>query len=727
MATLLFTAVGTLVGGPLGGALGALAGRQIDGAVFGTPSREGPRLKELAISTSSYGTPIARHFGRMRAPGTIIWATDLAEHSAQEGGGKGRPGVTSYSYTISLAVALASRPIAGIGRIWADGSLLRGAAGDMKTGGTLRIHRGFDDQRPDPLVAAAEVGRAPAFRGLAYAVFEDLQLEDFGNRVPALSFEIIADDGAVSLAQMMQADLDLVDRDLPGLAGYSDEGGTLRDTLAAIDLLYPIACDAGGAGLSLAAADAIPAAPPMLPPPAASPEQDAFGMQGGSVRRRDAAAQGGPAALRYYDIARAFQPGVQRADGRGRAGPDRTVEFPGAFAAQDARGLANSLRDRAEWSRETLSWRMAELDPRFAPGQVTRAPGHAGLWRIESWEWREHGIELELRALPPGPSRTPLADAGTALLAPDRIAVPTILRAFEMPWDGVGPGDQPTRFAAVSAAGSAWGGAQLYTEQGGQLAALGPAGRSRCTIGALAGALPASPALRFEAAATLDVQLFDHAQALDPTTLAGLAAGDNRALIGHEIVQFAAVAPLGNGMWRLLGMLRGRGGTEGAALAGHSSGAPFILLDERLTSLDPARTTPAEGLVIAAIGRADREPVRTALTGAGTTLRPLTPVHPKAVTNADGSLTLSWTRRARGAWRWDDRVDVPLVEQSEAWLVGLGPVDAPIARWELSAPGLTIAGETLQTLRSVHFDAVLWVRQIGSFAMSDPCLLTDFT
>ena len=71
MATLIFTALGTALGGPIGGALGSLIGNQIDRAVIGGPKREGPRLKELAVTTSSYGTPIARHFGTMRAAGTI--------------------------------------------------------------------------------------------------------------------------------------------------------------------------------------------------------------------------------------------------------------------------------------------------------------------------------------------------------------------------------------------------------------------------------------------------------------------------------------------------------------------------------------------------------------------------------------------------------------------------------------------------------------------------------
>src|SRR5688572_22143380 len=91
MATIVFTALGTALGGPLGGALGSLVGSQIDRAVLGGGGgrREGPRLRELAVTTSSYGTPLPRHFGTMRAPGTIIWATDLVETS-ETSGGKGR-------------------------------------------------------------------------------------------------------------------------------------------------------------------------------------------------------------------------------------------------------------------------------------------------------------------------------------------------------------------------------------------------------------------------------------------------------------------------------------------------------------------------------------------------------------------------------------------------------------------------------------------------------------
>jgi hypothetical protein len=397
MATLVFTALGNALGGPIGGAIGSLIGSQIDRAVLGGGRRgEGLRLKELAVTTSSYGMPMPRHYGTMRAAGTIVWATDLVETSEKSGGGKGRPATTTYSYAASFAVALASRPIVRIGRIWADGNLLRGAAGDLKTGGELRVYLGHGDQPPDPLIASAQgAGTCPAFRGLAYCVFEGLQLGDFGNRIPALSFEIEADEGEVELPRLLEPLEPAIDveRPLAGLAGFSDEGGPLAATLAAVSDVYPLACDAGGASLKLRPADAVPADPPELPEAAVDGGEDSFGRAAGQARRRAPDAREIPDGLRYYDTARDFQPGLQRADGRARAGRSRTtIEFPGALAAETARGLANAAAERAGWSRETLAWRLAELDPDLHPGLAVRVPGHSGVWRIESWEWRERGI-----------------------------------------------------------------------------------------------------------------------------------------------------------------------------------------------------------------------------------------------------------------------------------------------------------------------------------------------
>ena len=727
MATLVFTAIGTAIGGPFGGAIGSLIGSSIDRSVFGgSRKHEGPRLKELAVSTSSYGWPVPRHHGRIRAPGTIVWATDLVEHSETSGGGKGSPSTTAYSYTVSLAVALSSRPIESVGRIWADGNLLRGASGDLKTGGAFRLYTGQGDEEPDPLIASAE-SAVPAFRGTAYCVFEDLDLTDFGNRIPALTFEIVGDLGEVELDALLEVLPDplALARPLNGLHGFSNDGGPLLETLGTIDQLYPIACDAGGDSLSLSAGDALPPIAPLLPPPAAAADDgESFTAQTGAMRRRKADAEAVPDGVRYYDVARDFQPGMQRADGRARPGRSRMIEFPGALAASDARALANGAAARAAGSRDTIVWRMAELDPAIGPGKVVRVPGRSGLWAVASWEWRDQGIEIELRRVPRGPASQPAADPGQSLPSADNLATATALHAYELPWDGLGSGDTRQAFAAVSSESRGWPGAALYLEQGGELLPLGPSGRRRSVIGQTASDLPVSPAAVLQRTAWLEVDLVSEDFALDAVSPEALAGGANKALVGSEIVQFARAERVIGNRWRISGLLRGRGGTEGAALAGSPTGSAFVLLDDRPRLLDPTVLGPADPATIAALGLADAEPATAELINPGLTRKPLSPVHGSALVAADGSMALRWCRRARGAWLWQDGVDAPLAEQAETYSVGIGEPASPDLVWTVGEPRLDLDSASWGAIAVTYAGSPLWVRQVGTASQSDPLLLT---
>jgi len=184
------TLFGAAIGGAqIGGAVGTLAGMEIDAALMPAATRYGARLSDTNLQTSAEGAPIARLYGRCRVAGQVLWATRFKE-SASTSGGKGiaaTPKTVSYAYSISFAVGLCAGPISRIGRIWADGNLIDPSRF------TMRLYTGVETQAPDPLIEEVEgAGNTPAYRGLAYVVFEDMALAEFGNRIPQLQFEVIA-------------------------------------------------------------------------------------------------------------------------------------------------------------------------------------------------------------------------------------------------------------------------------------------------------------------------------------------------------------------------------------------------------------------------------------------------------------------------------------------------------------------------------------------------------
>ncbi|NBB24086.1 hypothetical protein GVM20_02985 [Porphyrobacter sp. SLTP] len=727
MATIVLTALGTAIGGPIGASLGALIGQQIDSRIFAPGGREGPRLRDLAISTSSYGQPIPRQFGRMRVPGTVIWSTDLVESKRKQKGRKGQPSTTVYSYTASFAVALSSTPIDRVGRIWADGNLLRGAQDDLKVGGTLRVYRGFGDDPVDPLIAAAKGPAAPAFRDCAYVVFENLELGDYGNRIPALSFEIFADggDASVSLAQLVPDAKDpATPAPLAHARGFADEGGPLASTLAAVDQVIPLVCMSGSEGLTIAVRDSAGEGIVTLPGQLATDDRQ---QDEASHKQRAGVPERSPAALRYYDEDRDYQTGVQRASGARQAGRELMIDLPATLTASGARSLANDSANRSRWQHETVSWRIGELDPRITPGRVVRLPDMPGHWLLRSWEWLDRGIALELERLAPAGGAARQSDPGESLSPTDLVIPPTQLAAFEVPPDASSNPATPLIFAAASAANSAWRGAALFAVQGTALVDLGTTGTQRAVMGALGAPLEPSSALVFEPAATAVIDLVAGDLELADTDLAGLAAGANRVLIGGELVQFLRAEPVGEDRWRLTGLLRGRGGTEPEAARGHPAQTRVIAIDDTLVPLDPQLVPPLATSRIAAIGTGDTETIIAPLANAGLSRRPPCPVHPRLCIEADQASLFSWTRRGRGQWRWEDSVEVPLVEEREAYLVGYGPVDAPHAAWQRDAAWLRLTLAERTALIAAHGPAPLWVRQVGTFDRSLPLLLASLS
>lgn len=209
MATMVLAAAGSAAGGAVGGsvagissaaigkAAGAVAGSLIDQQIMGRgaqPVQTG-RIDSLRLQGGGEGENIPRVVGRMRVGGQMIWSSRFLEHvDSSTRGGKGGGGqkVNQFSYSISIAVALCEGEIRWIGRVWADGNEI--SLDDYN----YRLYRGDEAQVADPLIDAIEAG-APAFRGIAYIVFEDLPLAGFGNRIPQFNVEVFREPNATAI------------------------------------------------------------------------------------------------------------------------------------------------------------------------------------------------------------------------------------------------------------------------------------------------------------------------------------------------------------------------------------------------------------------------------------------------------------------------------------------------------------------------------------------------
>ena len=156
---------------------------------------------------ATYGGVIPVGFGVQKVAGAMIWATDIDEdkNTRKEGGSLfgGGQKIVEYRYFANFAVAFGEGPAGGVLRIWAGDRLiadLRAGAGAYANHPkySFRIYLGTEDQEPDRLIRQHVENSndfdgedaTPAFRGLVYIVFEDLPLDEFGNRIPPITAEI---------------------------------------------------------------------------------------------------------------------------------------------------------------------------------------------------------------------------------------------------------------------------------------------------------------------------------------------------------------------------------------------------------------------------------------------------------------------------------------------------------------------------------------------------------
>jgi hypothetical protein len=185
-------------------------------AMTASQSIEGPRVTDLSVTVADYGTPLNYFMGKRVLQPPCFYAEPITEIKSRTKtkGGK----YNGYSYFGTWAVAIADNEIESVLRIWFDKHLVFDAtAGGPTTVVTVtqtrqgkkgprtssinltdhfRVYYGTETQEPDPRMVTYIEARdgadtPPAYRGVAYLMFEGIPLEKFGNRLPQVSVEAV--------------------------------------------------------------------------------------------------------------------------------------------------------------------------------------------------------------------------------------------------------------------------------------------------------------------------------------------------------------------------------------------------------------------------------------------------------------------------------------------------------------------------------------------------------
>lgn len=713
MAVLALGFVGTAIGGSIGGTilgvtaasiggfLGSTLGSYIDNLLF-PQKQEGPRLDDLNVMVSTYGTPIPRLYGPLcRLAPNVIWSTKLKE-TVKKSGGKGGPSVqiTEYTYSLSCALLLGAGELRGIRKIWANGKVIfedtdptpsgtysKGSKGAIWR--TIRFYPGSSTQLPDPTIESfVGVGQTPAYRGSSYLVIEDIQLADFGNRMP--NFEVLVEaHDQISVGTVCQGLVQACGLDPNTVSVRASQlvsGYILGRAASGVGALQPLALaynfDVAEAAGGLRLQDR------GQPPCAAIPRYELAGHDQSEPRPDEMTWERGmetglprSAAVTYSDPERDFQKGTQLATRvAGSADNNLTNDLPVVLSADQAREIADRLLWEAWTARETAKARTDQRHIHIEPGRVYVFETPAG-WEPLRVVRKSRGwngvIDLDLRR-----DRAEVYEStsrgASSPVPPNELELPgpTELQLLDIPI--LQDSDDSTGFYfAVLGEEPGWRGANLLRSTDGVTFAAVAAVGAESIIGS-ASTLAAGPTDLVDMGNVLTVSLIDTTQMLESVDALDFYAGANAAYVGPasgqggEIVQFQTAVEVTPGVWELTGLLRGRLGTE-HAVGTHGPGEVFVLLEagaiqrQDFGASDWNRARDYKGVSLL---EDDTAVASESFTNTGEGKRPLSPVH-VVPAHSGSDISLSWVRRSRYRQPGLGGGPLPLGEEVEAYEVDI--------------------------------------------------------
>jgi hypothetical protein len=173
----------------------------------------------------------------------------------------------------------------------------------------------------------------------------------------------------------------------------------------------------------------------------------------------------------------------------------------------------------------------------------------------------------------------------------------------------------------------------------------------------------------FDKVHSVDIRMFT---GTPPTTAPNDLAvlnGANIALLGTELIQWVNAEDLGENIYRLSRLLRGRLGTE-LSMSSHLAGETFVLLDSdsvRRVVQNTNDTNAERFFKIVGSGLPVYAATVTPFVNTGNSQKPWKPAIIRSTRDGPGEITVNFHRRTRFKIEWMDFVDVPLGQEVEAY------------------------------------------------------------
>ena len=578
--------------------------------------------------------------------------------------------------------------------------------------GYLAFYPGTDDQPVDVKIEELKgAGNTPAYLRTCYVVMGELQLADYGNRVPNFEFEL---DG------LAPRDVGAILQDICQRSGMQDGEYSVHTGLVQMQVRgFAVATN----GPSLSAIGPLQAAfsfeayeqhgtttfvPRGQMPMATIPDNDLATRNVSDSVPEKYTLERLPdhqllksSAITYRDPDRDYQENTQKSSRlRGDAYTELTTQLALTISSDEARRLVDQTLWAAWTDRVPARVTVSDKYSFLKAGNVVivRMAGAYLPFRVEYKTRGINGlIELELRQEDPF-----IYDGNTsgqtASIPINEIQLVgnTYISLIDSPY--ILPFDDDTGFYwFMDADSDGWRGGILYRSVTGETLDQVAESNIRNITGTVASALYSASCDVWDRVNTITVQLkyanhelesFDENEILNGKNAFWLGAEDG----SHgEVIQFATATLISNNpkTYQLSNLLRGRRGTEHETVL-HGPNETFIAFDvNAMRSLnygysDFDKTRFFFGLSIYKT-QMDISSYQM-FTNTGERKRPRAPVNAIGERDTSNNLTITWTRRVRGYTSGPGYGEVPLDETSESYQVEIIVASVVVRTIAVSTP-----------------------------------------